>query len=110
VLERHAPDGKWSPDRYSVRKTRDESIGGQREASGGHPPYDPDAPPCFDGRSVSHAARARPYRPTDPDPLRGGLLVSAPPLDSEGLPFTACPACGGGLFWKPADLPPEGPG
>jgi hypothetical protein len=54
--------------------------------------------------------RARPYRPTDPDPLRGGVLVSAPPLDAEGLPFAACPACGGGLFWKPADLPPEGPG
>jgi hypothetical protein len=39
--------------------------------------------------------------PTDP---------AASPLDPEGLPFAACPACGGGLFWKPADLPPEGPG
>jgi hypothetical protein len=32
VLERHAPDGKWSPDRYSIRKTGHESIGGM----GGH--------------------------------------------------------------------------
>jgi hypothetical protein len=56
------------------------------------------------------AARARPYRPTDPDPLRGGLLITAPPLDPEGLPFAACPACGGGVFWKPASLPFEGPG
>jgi hypothetical protein len=37
-------------------------------------------------------------------------LEAAPPLDPEGLPFTACPACGGGLFWKPADQPCEGPG
>jgi hypothetical protein len=34
--------------------------------------------------------------------------ASAPPLDPEGLPYTACPACGNGLFWKDA-LPPEGP-
>jgi hypothetical protein len=32
------------------------------------------------------------------------------PLDPEGLPFAACPACGGGLRWKDADMPPEGPG
>ena len=32
------------------------------------------------------------------------------PLDPEGLPFAACPACGGGAWWKPAAMPPEGPG
>ena len=32
------------------------------------------------------------------------------PLDPEGLPFTPCPGCGDGNFWKPADLPPEGAG
>jgi hypothetical protein len=37
-------------------------------------------------------------------------LETAPPLDPEGLPFAACPACGGGVFWKPASLPFEGPG
>jgi hypothetical protein len=47
------------------------------------------------------AARARPYCPTDP---------VEPPLDPEGLPFTACPACGAGLFWKDAAQPFEGPG
>jgi hypothetical protein len=36
--------------------------------------------------------------------------ASAPPLDPEGLPFTTRPACGGGLLWKDAALPPEGPG
>jgi hypothetical protein len=35
---------------------------------------------------------------------------SAIPLDPEGLPFAACPACGGGDWWKPAALPPAGPG
>jgi hypothetical protein len=33
-----------------------------------------------------------------------------PPLDGEGLPCAACPACGGGLFWKDPALTPEGPG
>jgi hypothetical protein len=37
-------------------------------------------------------------------------VKSAAPLDGQGQPFAACPACGGGLFWKPAALPFEGPG
>jgi hypothetical protein len=37
-------------------------------------------------------------------------FATAPPLDAEGLPFAACPACGGGLYWKPATLPFAGPG
>ena len=32
------------------------------------------------------------------------------PLDPEGLPFTACRACGGGDWWKPAAQPFEGAG
>jgi hypothetical protein len=35
---------------------------------------------------------------------------SAPPLDPEGLPFAACPTCGGCLWWKDASLPLAGPG
>jgi hypothetical protein len=53
VLERHAPDGKWTPDRYSLRRAEGESIGGHRGAWGASPPYDPYDPPCIDGRSVS---------------------------------------------------------
>ena len=32
------------------------------------------------------------------------------PLDPEGLPFAACPACGAGDWWKPAAQPFAGPG
>jgi hypothetical protein len=42
--------------------------------------------------------------------VREAVTFDAPPLDGEGLPFAACPACRGGLFWKPAALPFEGPG
>ena len=39
-----------------------------------------------------------------------GGLAPLDPLDPEGLPFTACRACGGGDWWKPAAQPFEGPG
>jgi hypothetical protein len=57
VMERHAPDGRWTPDRYSLRKVGGESIGEHR-GHGGGPPYAPPMPPhdplCFGGRSSAH--------------------------------------------------------
>jgi hypothetical protein len=58
VLERHAPDGKWSPDRYALRQAKDESMGGHGWHRGGCPPYVRDDPLCFDARSVSREPRA----------------------------------------------------
>jgi hypothetical protein len=39
VLERHAPDGKWTPDRYSIRQAEGDGMGGHRGAWGA--PYAP---------------------------------------------------------------------
>jgi hypothetical protein len=58
VLERHAPAGKWTPDRYSLRQAKDESIGWHRGDRGGSPPYAAYDPRCFDARSVSREPRA----------------------------------------------------
>jgi hypothetical protein len=44
------------------------------------------------------------------DDIARMLAARAPPLDGEGLPCAACPACGGGMYWKDAALPLEGPG
>lgn len=52
------------------------------------------APPCRTSRTCRTAPTAE----------------AAIPLDPEGLPFTACRACEGGDWWKPASLPFEGPG
>lgn len=32
------------------------------------------------------------------------------PLDGDGLPSVPCRTCGGRLFWKAAELPPQGLG
>jgi hypothetical protein len=58
VLERHAPDGKWSPDQYSLQKTEAESIGGHRGHRGGTPPMPPFDPLWSDDRSASREPRA----------------------------------------------------
>jgi hypothetical protein len=36
-------------------------------------------------------------------------IAAAPavPLDRTGIPIGPCPSCRGGLFWSPADRPPE---
>jgi hypothetical protein len=54
VMERHAPDGRWTPDRYSLRKVGDESMGGHRGHGGGAPPMPPHGPRWFGGRSSAH--------------------------------------------------------
>lgn len=61
----------------------------------GRTPGTPGTPPL---RKVGGASEcARPERP-------------GPALDGDGLPCAPCRACGGGLFWKPAELLPRGPG
>jgi hypothetical protein len=67
----------------------------------------------IEGRSRAiRATRAIPPPPNSTNSTNSTppALETAPPLDPEGLPFAPCPACGAGVFWKPASLPFEGPG
>ena len=86
------------------------------EIEAGHPPAS--APPPVAAPRVAyvaHVARPPAAKPeTAPAPCRTSrtppTAEAAIPLDPEGLPFTACPSCGRGDWWKPAAQPFEGQG
>lgn len=79
----------------------------------------------FDPRAalaeIEAAPLANPANSANPTPDAAGQFAgfagfAAPgadaeiPLDPEGLPVSACPACGGGAWWKPASQPFTGRG